>query len=445
MQYLDQACGLRLKSAIKVIAIIGMVASLIGFSIAVNRLTKMSATANHNKTTDAQALTNDTSGDSYEDSANFIADVPKTEEYLVDNQEDGSSDDIDFEVTTDSPDGNGHWNESTEDVHKTEEAEEDTISRSKREAESNATAGTLIEGKGSPDPIDPVSVSTESSSDNVAILHEIEYDSGEVDEAGQSSVSPGSTLVTDAPEAELPSTSTTTTTISSTTDSKIEDVTSATEAEEIVEHSDSEDLPESKETNVAESTDEESVYHDENVTEEASKETETEQINVNEPNHPDSLDDASTDEDEDDGETAEDDNESGPSQASWVVTGLGVPICLLGFVANAVLLHSAKKAEKKLLFIWILWAAVLFVYQMLAMVVNLLDLSSYIFLNLLLTMLSVGAGYVVLSYSKQLSDPSSYDLKTIEMNGYSMNKGFMELDSKDKEASGSSAGGDKNV
>ena len=47
--------------------------------------------------------------------------------------------------------------------------------------------------------------------------------------------------------------------------------------------------------------------------------------------------------------------------------------------------------------------------------------------------------------SKQLSDPSSYDLKTIEMNGYSMNKGFMELDNKDKEASGSAAGGDNNV
>lgn len=37
-------------------------------------------------------------------------------------------------------------------------------------------------------------------------------------------------------------------------------------------------------------------------------------------------------------------------------------------------------------------------FQMLAMIVNLHDLSSYIFLNLLLTMLSVGAGYVVLSY-----------------------------------------------
>ena len=47
--------------------------------------------------------------------------------------------------------------------------------------------------------------------------------------------------------------------------------------------------------------------------------------------------------------------------------------------------------------------------------------------------------------SKQLSDPSSYDLKTIEMNGYSMNKGFMELDNKEKGASGSSAAGDSNV
>jgi len=443
MKYLDQACGLRLKTAVKVIAIIGMVASLIGFSIAINRLTKMPATANHNTTTDAQALINDTTGDSYEDSTNSIADVPKNEEYLEDNHEEGSSDDIDLEATTVSPEGHKHWDDSIgiEDVHKNEGEEEDAIPRSKREAESNATtAGTLIESEG--DPISPVSVKTETSSDNVAIFPDLEYDSAEVDEAGQSSVTPGSHPITAAPKAELPST-TTTTTVSSTTDNKIEDVTSATEAEEIIEHS--EDLPESKEKNVPESTDEESVHHDEDVTEEASKETETEQINVQEPHHPDSIENSLTDEDKDDGETAEDDQESGTSRASWAMTGLGVPICLLGFVANAVLLHAAKKAEKKLLIIWILWAGLLICYQVTAMAVNLHDLSSYIFLNLLLTMLSVGAGYVVLSYSKQLSDPSSYDLKTIEMNGYSMNKGFMELDNKDKEASGSAAGGDNNV
>jgi len=442
MKYLDQACGLRLKTAVKVIAIIGMVASLTGFSIAVNRLTKMPATANKNKTTDAQALINDTSGDSNEDSANSIADVTKAEEYLEDNQEDGSNVDIGFEATTVSPDGDGHWNDSTEDVYVTETAEEDTILRSKREADSNASTGALIEGQG-PDPISPVVPETETSSENVAILPEPEYDTDEADEAGQSSVSPGSAPVTDvtaAPEAELPSTSTTT--ISSTTDNKIEDVT-ATEAEEIVEHSG--DLPESMEKKVPLSANEESYHYDENVTEEAANETETEQTTVKEPHNHDSLDDASTDEDEDDGETAEDDDESGPSKASWAVTGLGVPICLLGFVANAVLLHSAKKAEKKLLSIWILWAGILFMYQICAMIVNLHDLSPYIFSNLLLTMLSVGAGYVVLSYSKQLSDPSSYDLKTIEMNGYSMNKGFMEVDNKEKGASGSSAAGDSNV
>jgi len=444
MKYLDQACGLRLKTAVKVIAIIGMVASLIGFSIAINRLTKMPATANHNKTTDAQALTNDTTGDSSQDSTNSIADVPKNEEYLEDNHEEGSSDDIDLEATTASPEGHEHWTDSIEDVHKTEGEEEDAIPRSKREAESNATAGTLIEGEG--DPVSPVSEKAETSGDNVAIpqLPDLEYDSAEVDEAGQSSVTPGSPPVTAAPKAELSSTTTTTTTDSPTTDIKIEDVTSATEAEEIVEHS--EDLPESKETNIPASTDdEESVHYDENVTEEASKETETEKINVQEPHQPDSLENSSTDEDKDEGETAEDDKESSTSRASWAMTGLGVPICLLGFVANAVLLHAAKKAEKKLLIIWILWAGLLFCYQITAMAVNLHDLSSYIFLNLLLTMLSVGAGYVVLSYSKQLSDPSSYDLKTIEMNGYSMNKGFMELDNKDKEASGSAAGGDNIV
>jgi len=441
MKYLDQACGLRLKTAVKVIAIIGMVASLIGFSIAINRLTKMPATANHNKTTDAQALTNDTTGDSSQDSTNSIADVPKNEEYLEDNHEEGSSDDIDLEVATASPEGHEHWTDSTEDVHKAEDAAEVTISRSKREAESNSTAETLIEGEG--DPIDPVSVKPETSGDNVAIIPDLEYDSAEVDEAGQSPVTPGFPPVTAAPKAELPSTTTTTTTVSPTTDIKIEDVTSATEVEEIVEHS--EDLPESKEQNIPASTDEESVHYDENVTEEVTEETETEHINVQEPHEPDSLYDSSTDEDKEEGETAEDDKESSTSRASWAMTGLGVPICLLGFVANAVLLHAAKKAEKKLLIIWILWAGLLFCYQITAMAVNLHDLSSYIFLNLLLTMLSVGAGYVVLSYSKQLSDPSSYDLKTIEMNGYSMNKGFMELDNKDKEASGSAAGGDNIV
>ena len=48
------------------------------------------------------------------------------------------------------------------------------------------------------------------------------------------------------------------------------------------------------------------------------------------------------------------------------------------------------------------------------------------------------------SYSrKQLSDPSSYSLKTVEMNGYSLDKGYMELDNKG--STGSSADGDNNV
>ena len=80
------------------------------------------------------------------------------------------------------------------------------------------------------------------------------------------------------------------------------------------------------------------------------------------------------------------------------------------------------------------------------MIVNLCDLSPYIFSNLMLFMLSAGAGYVVLSYRrvcwglfalefvvnvtnyrKQLTDPSSYSLKTVEMNGYALDKGYMEL------------------
>merc|ERR1719339_78416 len=143
------------------------------------------------------------------------------------------------------------------------------------------------------------------------------------------------------------------------------------------------------------------------------------------------------------GETKDDEVDSGSSRASQVVTGLGAPICLLGFLANAVLLHSAKKAEKKLLIFWLVWSAVLYMYQIFAMIVNLCDLSPYIFSNLMLFMLSAGAGYVVLSYRKQLTDPSSYSLKTVEMNGYALDKGYMELDNKG--TSGTSAGGDNNV
>ena len=59
----------RLKTAVKVIAIIGMVASLVGFSIAVNRMIQTSA--RHNNSTDAQTLS--------------------SEGYLVGNQEEGTS------------------------------------------------------------------------------------------------------------------------------------------------------------------------------------------------------------------------------------------------------------------------------------------------------------------------------------------------------------------
>ena len=121
--------------------------------------------------------------------------------------------------------------------------------------------------------------------------------------------------------------------------------------------------------------------------------------------------DTETSGDGDDSETVsanEDDHEDGfgPSFASQVVTGLGVPITLLGLVSNAILLHSAKKvifvmfkslffnnfdyfqAEKKLIIVWFVWAVVLYMYQVFAMIVNITDLSVYVFLNLALFILT---------------------------------------------------------
>merc|ERR1719398_671043 len=174
------------------------------------------------------------------------------------------------------------------------------------------------------------------------------------------------------------------------------------------------DLPESKEKGNNPASSEYESYQDDQqdqdpeILEEISEETEFEIIETIE----DDIDtqDYSANEDnltdEDVGETKDDEVDSGSSRASQVVTGLGAPICLLGFLANAVLLHSAKKAEKKLLIFWLVWSAVLYMYQIVAMIVNLCDLSPYIFSNLMLFMLSAGAGYVVLSYRKQLTDPS---------------------------------------
>jgi len=432
MKYLDQVCGLRLKTTVKIISIIGMVASLIGFSVAVNRLTKMSAKSSLNETTDSQNLINDTSG-------------AISEGYLISNQETGISDDSDSQETTLSPDvvhvPDEDSTEATEDIRQTEYLEEESsgsgeiIARSKREVQSadngTGTSKGLVTDSVTPPP-------TESSSINVVI----DYDMGE---PSQSSVSTESSLMSSTPETDLHSstvtTTTTTTTTSPITEKEIENVTTTTETEKSVE--DDVDLPDSKK--IPAPAEDKSVQIDgkESDAEETAKMSETEHTTDKEHDHPESSEhDDKTSTDGDDDGTAEDEDYSGPSRASLVVTGAGVPICLFGFVANAVLLHSAKKAEKKPLLLWILWAMTLFMFQVVAMIVNLHDLSPYIFSNIMLTMLNVGAGYVVFSYRKQLSDPSSYDLKNIEMNGYSMNKGYMELD---KGASGSSAGGDNNV
>jgi len=432
MKYLDQVCGLRLKTAVKVIAIIGMVASLVGFSIAVNRMIQTSA--RHNNSTDAQTLS--------------------SEGYLVGNQEEGTSGatGVQEEDTTVFPfvviveDGT---NEEIEDDGLTEDLEEvsgsgdgDVVSRSKRDV-TTATTERLVSGNSDS------SVQVPPTSSGNVVLDNLDYKDDD-NEASQSSDIKRPSPVTSIPKPELASSDilpTTSSTTKSTTMKKTEaeEVTSTTEkpVENVP------DLPESKEkgnnpaSSVDESHQDNQQDHDHEILEEISEETEIEIIIENDIDTPDSSANEDNSTDEDVSGTNDDEVDSGSSRASQVVTGLGAPICLLGFLANAVLLHSAKKAEKKLLIFWLVWAAVLYMYQIVAMIVNLCDLSPYIFSNLMLFMLSAGAGYVVLSYRKQLTDPSSYSLKTVEMNGYALDKGYMELDNKG--TSGTSAGGDNNV
>jgi len=429
MKYLDQVCGLRLKTAVKVIAIIGMVASLVGFSIAVNRMIQTSA--RHSNSTDAQTLA--------------------SEEYLVGNQEEGTGGATGFheEDTTVLPFvdvvGEGS-NEENENVGLTEGLEEvsasgpgDVVSRSKRDVINTATTEKLVSGN------TDSSVQVPPTSSGNVVPDYIDDDN----EASQSSVTKRlSPVVTSTPKPELASSNTPPTTSSTTMSTTMkktdaEEVTSTTEkpVEKIP------DLPKSKEKgNNPASSEDESYQGDQQDQEEISEETEFEIIETIIEDDIDIQDSSANEDnltDEHVGETNDDEVDSGSSRASQVVTGLGAPICLLGFLANAVLLHSAKKAEKKLLIFWLVWAVVLYMYQIFAMIVNLCDLSPYIFFNLMLFMLSAGAGYVVLSYRKQLTDPSSYSLKTVEMNGYALDKGYVELDNKG--TSGTSAGGDNNV
>lgn len=426
MKYLDQVCGLRLKTAVKVIAIIGMVASLVGFSIAVNRMIQTSA--RHSNSTDAQTLA--------------------SEEYLIGNQEEGTGGATGFheEDTTVLPFVDEGSNEEIENVGLTEGLEEesgsgDVVSRSKRDVTNTANTEKLVSGN------TDSSVQVPPTSSSNVLPDYIDNDN----EAIQSSVTKRpSPVVNSTPKPELASSNTPPTTSSTTKSTTLkktdaEEVTSTTEmpVENVT------DLPESKEKGNNPASSEDGSYQDDQqdqdpeILEEISEETEFEipiEVDIDTQDYSANEDNLT---DEDVGETKDDEVDSGSSRASQVVTGLGAPICLLGFLANAVLLHSAKKAEKKLLIFWLVWSAVLYMYQIFAMIVNLCDLSPYIFSNLMLFMLSAGAGYVVLSYRKQLTDPSSYSLKTVEMNGYALDKGYMELDN--KRTSGTSAGGDNNV
>ena len=143
----------------------------------------------------------------------------------------------------------------------------------------------------------------------------------------------------------LPTTSSTT---KSTTMKKTEaeEVTSTTEkpVENVP------DLPESKEkgNNPASSEDESHQDNHQDPDHEILEEI-TEEIEIiieNDIDTPDSSANEENSTDEDVSGTNDDEVDSGSSRASQVVTGLGAPICLLGFLANAVLLHSAKKVLK---------------------------------------------------------------------------------------------------
>jgi len=398
----------------------------VGFSIAVNRMIQTSA--RHNNSTDAQILA--------------------SEEYLVGNQEEGTGGATGFheEDTTVLPfvyvvgegsnEENVGLNEGLEEVSASGSG--DVVSRSKRDVINTATTEKLVSGN------TDSSVQVPPTSSGNVVPDYIDDDN----EASKSSVTKRPSPVVTTPKPELASSNTPPTTSSTTMSTTMkktdaEEVTSTTEkpVEKIP------DLPKSKEKgNNPASSEDDSYQGDQQDQEEISEETEFEIIETIIEDDIDIQDSSAKEDnltDEHVGETNDEEVDSGSSRASQVVTGLGAPICLLGFLANAVLLHSAKKAEKKLLIFWLVWAAVLYMYQIFAMIVNLCDLSPYIFSNLMLFMLSAGAGYVVLSYRKQLTDPSSYSLKTVEMNGYALDKGYMELDNKG--TSGTSAGGDNNV
>ena len=410
MKYLDHACGLRqvsynmkengfinnfyyfrLKTAAKVIAIAGMVLSVIGFSVAVDRLTKMKIATKSKISNDTKVI---------------------EEEFLIDNREaiNGHSESGSGEVTT-FPPGVQDITASVE-KHQTEEddgageaevllplaggqhddgtSNGDAESRSRRSIEDN---------KGSGDTEDNVP----STSPNLALEYETEtviYDDETL-----------ITVATGSAPTPTPRTESSSTTISSFTTEK-EHLSTTTTSEEFDEYEDVPDVEDHSNDSTEDGVHHDDIHSGDSEVSEGTEDNQTEKLQ---------QEDTETSGDGDDSETVsanEEDHEDGfgPSIASQVVTGLGVPITLLGLVSNAILLHSAKKviflifkllflnnfdyfqAEKKLIIVWFVWAVVLYMYQVFAMIVNITDLSVYVFLNLALFILSVGAGYVVLSY-----------------------------------------------
>jgi len=412
MKYLDQVCGLRLKTAVKIIAVFGMVGSMIGFAVAVGKMTAI-----RNRTTDAQIQTG-------------VNDEVTSEEFMSSEEESATNyTDVEETTITPSPDvfvtvGNNLIEDDivTEGQEVGSSMSDDAVARAKREVSTTTDEPKLNAGT---DPA--VNLPAPPSED------------GDIDYYTDTSEASSPDPETGAPTTTLATTASTTT--SSTTKETREETTTS------MKHIENDDASDVNKDNLVSYEDD--YTHDgdhkddmEEATEETGTESTTDEADA-EIHSPVATTTEDVSPDEVAGETAGDEDDSTPSPASQIVTGMGAPICLMGFMANAVLLHSAKKAEKKLLYFWMFWAVVLYLYQVVVVIVNIADFSPYAFLNLFLFISSVVTGYVVMSYRKQLSDPSSYSLKTVEMNGYSLDKGYMELDNKG--STGSSADGDNKV
>jgi len=123
-----------------------------------------------------------------------------------------------------------------------------------------------------------------------------------------------------------------------------------------------------------------------------------------------------------------------------VLACIGIVVCLFGFGANVSLMFAIKKAVPKMIPIWLVWAGFLYGFQVSILVSSLIDgnIGSFI-LNLALLALGLYAGLVIISYRKLILD-TSYDVKPVQMN--LLGDGYKEMAVM---GSGSSSEGDSKV